>query len=60
MRRVLVTGASGLVGKVLTKELLERGYEVQAVLRGPVYDFAPQLRLFIVGDITQLLDCLKS
>ena len=56
MRRVLVTGASGLVGKVLTKELLERGYEVQAVLRGPVHDFAPQLRLFIVGDITQLLD----
>jgi nucleoside-diphosphate-sugar epimerase len=36
MKRVLVTGASGFVGRHSLAFLIERGYEVHAVARGPV------------------------
>lgn len=33
MKRIIVTGASGFIGRALTKELLKRGYSVWAVVR---------------------------
>jgi len=34
-KKILVTGATGLVGKALTKELLSRGYNVNTLTRKP-------------------------
>ena len=34
MKKAVVTGASGFIGKALTKRLLEAGYQVYAVVRG--------------------------
>lgn len=33
MQRVIITGASGFIGKALTEKLLNRGYEVWAIVR---------------------------
>ncbi len=46
-RRVFITGASGLVGSWLVKELLSRSAEVVALIR----DQDPQAVLFASGDI---------
>lgn len=49
-RRVLVTGASGIIGSWLTKELLARKAEVVALIR----DHDPQSELFRSGDINRI------
>lgn len=48
--RVLVTGATGLVGSWLVKELVQRGALVTALIR----DADPQSELIRSGDISQL------
>jgi CDP-glucose 4,6-dehydratase len=48
-RRVLVTGASGLVGSWLVKDLLARGADVVCL----VLDADPQSELFRSGDVAQ-------
>jgi CDP-glucose 4,6-dehydratase len=49
-RRVLVTGASGMVGSWLVKELLARGATVVALVR----DTDPQSELFRSGDVQRI------
>lgn len=49
-RRVLVTGATGIIGSWLTKELLARDAEVVALVR----DLGPQSELFRSGDINRV------
>ena len=49
-RRVLVTGATGIIGSWLTKELLARDAEVVALVR----DQDPQSELFRSGDINRV------
>lgn len=49
-RRVLVTGATGIVGSWLTKQLLARGAEVVALIR----DQDPQSELYRSGDVNRV------
>ena len=49
MKRAIVTGATGFIGKALTKELLDRGVEVWAVVRdGRKLDDIQSERLHLV------------
>jgi len=43
-RRVLVTGASGKIGKLLVNELLKQGYDVVALSSGPRVDYHSNLQ----------------
>lgn len=45
MKKILITGASGMVGKHLTKALTEKGYLVHALVRKPQPD-TPQVKYF--------------
>lgn len=49
-RRVFVTGATGIVGSWLVKELLEKGANVVALIR----DTDPQSELYRSGDINKI------
>ncbi len=49
-RRVLITGATGIVGSWLVKELLGRGAQVVALVR----DADPQTELYRSGDIARV------
>ena len=49
-RRVLVTGATGLVGAWLTRDLLEKGADVVALAR----DWDPQSELIRSGDVNRV------
>src|SRR5262245_65114681 len=49
-RRVLVTGATGLVGSWLVRDLLDRGADVVAVAR----DWDPQSELIRSGDVNRV------
>lgn len=56
-RRVLITGATGLIGKNLTAVLLERGVQVLALVRNPakaekLFGCPNNLRI-LVGDVTE-------
>ncbi len=51
MKRVLVTGATGFIGRHVVPELLERGYEVHAVVRTKVADDPPSQTTFHVCDL---------
>ena len=52
MTRVLVTGASGFIGRHVVKAAVERGYEVAALVRHRVTYGEPPPKVFpIVGDV---------
>lgn len=58
-KKILVTGANGFVGNVLTEDLLGRGYEVRAVVRhlaSPVVVAADRLEWKAIGDIGPVTD----
>src|SRR5579864_3130557 len=55
MRRVLVTGATGLVGSELCARLAASGYQVRAALRADAALACPAEKV-IVGDIAQVVD----
>ncbi len=55
LRRIVVTGATGSIGRHVTRHLLESGYDVTALLRNP--DRAallPDSVTTALGDVTQL------
>lgn len=56
MRKVLVIGASGFIGKQLTQALLAQGYEIRCLARNParVQDLATAGCEVIQGDISDL------
>lgn len=59
MLRILVTGASGFVGKLLTAKLFQQGHAVRAAVRAispPIYN----AEVVIVGDINGDTDWLEA
>ena len=61
-QRVLVTGATGLAGANVCRQLIERGDEVRALARAPA-DTAPLSELGVelaTGDVTDAKDVLRA
>ena len=57
---VLVTGATGRVGRILVRKLLLRGYKVRALVRqrdGAAADAIPQSVELVVGDVGDYRSC---
>lgn len=49
---ILVTGGDGFIGRVLCRELHERGHEVRALARDPDPDVLPEGVETVAGDVT--------
>ena len=61
MSSVLVTGATGFVGKALTIALVSKGFDVTAVVRNPKNKLPLEVKQVIVSDISGLEeDALKN
>ncbi len=55
MKKIIVLGASGGTGKLVTKQALQAGYQVTVVLRNPnAFDLEHQNLEIIKGDVFQL------
>ena len=52
MRSLLVTGASGFVGRHFVVEAVRRGFETTAVGRGSAPSWLPDTADWIVGDLS--------
>lgn len=48
--KILLTGATGFIGKALVQELLGREFDLSVALRNKTDDFPNGIRQFIVGD----------
>ena len=53
MTHILVTGASGFVGRALVTELAGRGYSVRAAMRQPADVFPRNVEVVAVSDLTR-------
>ena len=53
MTRILVTGASGFVGRVLVAELANSGHSVRAAMRQPADVFPRSVEVVAVSDLTR-------
>ena len=53
MTRILVTGASGFVGRALVTELAGLGYSVRAAMRQPADVFPRNVEVVAVSDLTR-------
>ena len=56
MSRVLVTGASGFIGRALVPALVTAGYDVRAAVRRIPAPFAPPVEIAIHGDLDASVD----
>ncbi|MEI6986564.1 MAG: NAD-dependent epimerase/dehydratase family protein [Rhodospirillaceae bacterium] len=56
MTRVLVTGATGFIGRALMPQLLDRGWKVRAALRISDSTLPDGVELVTVGDVADLPD----
>jgi nucleoside-diphosphate-sugar epimerase len=54
-RKVLITGASGLIGRELCQQLSQQGYYVVGVDNNFRFDFVPNCSEYIVAEITDYL-----
>ena len=58
-KNVIVTGATGFIGRYLLAELLQNGYEVYAVVRNPEklpkYDNNTQLHIISTQQMVKIL-----
>ncbi|MCP4974594.1 MAG: NAD-dependent epimerase/dehydratase family protein [Maribacter sp.] len=53
--KILLTGATGFIGRALVDELLEKGHEVNAIIREISGDLPTQVNQFILYDLGVLL-----
>ena|SRR5690606_5175931 len=52
--KVLVTGATGFIGRALTRKLLDRGERVRVLVRDPAKLAGLEVDDVVTGDITDL------
>ncbi|HUL90045.1 MAG TPA: NAD-dependent epimerase/dehydratase family protein [Pseudolabrys sp.] len=56
MTRILVTGASGFIGRALVTELASAGHSVRAAMRQPADVFPRSVEVIAVSDLTRPLE----
>jgi nucleoside-diphosphate-sugar epimerase len=56
MTRILVTGASGFIGRALVSELADMGHSVRAAMRQPADIFPRSVEVIGVSDLTRPLE----
>ncbi|MBI3703670.1 MAG: NAD-dependent epimerase/dehydratase family protein [Rhizobiales bacterium] len=56
MTRILVTGASGFIGRALVAELANAGHSVRAAMREPADIFAQSVEVIAVSDLTRPIE----
>lgn len=59
-RKVLITGASGLIGRELCQQLYQQGYYVVGIDNNFRFDFVPNCNEYTVSEITDYLDSKKN
>ena len=59
-RKVLVTGASGVIGRELCQQLCQQGYYVVGIDNNFRFDFVPNCNEYDVSEITDYLDTRKN
>lgn len=62
MKSVIVTGATGFIGRAVIKELLKHGYKIYALVREGREDLLPQTEqcVPIIGDLNNMLSILEK